>query len=384
MSRKFVHRFQPLEEAPPGAGEEVELTVQEIEAAGYQEMLQTSGARLTSWSILDALLQQGIPAFVFKQPLGIAREVKVAASGLFGRFVARAYLTRYMGLSFFGHLGSKKIKLNTNQDLEISRKKGMKGDLPDWVACSAALAKLTVAEAKGCHDSAGPETRLKHAWNQAQRVDVLADQKRLTVKRIAIVTRWASAVDGAKTPIIAVRDPVDYGDPDTSSKLDDVAIGLARLHVANLLEPLGFEQLAQAIRSLLVRKRWRLRDSATISGSRGQDALADLRQIRPRHVVGEVRGPRYEGEGLIGSLLTRAGPVTQREIPITTVQGLHQLGLQPTFVGIERDVLEAVIKGDPEQIRRTTGRQRGSADPEFSIDPVGTWLVRVGQRIHVR
>ncbi len=29
-------------------------------------------------------------AFIFKEPLGQAREVKVALSGLFGRFVARA------------------------------------------------------------------------------------------------------------------------------------------------------------------------------------------------------------------------------------------------------------------------------------------------------
>lgn len=384
MSRTFIHRFQPSEEAPPGAGNEVELTVQQIEAAGYQEMLQTSGARLSSWSVLDALLQQGVSPFIFKQPLGIAREVKVAASGLFGRFVARAYLTRYMGLSFFGHLGTKKIKLNANQDLEISRKKGMKGDLPDWIACTAALGNLTVAEAKGCHDTGGPETRLKHAWNQAQRVDILADGRKLGVKRIAIVTRWASAVEGAKIPIIAVRDPLDPGDPEASSKLDDVAIGLARLHVANLIEPLGFGQLAQAIRSLLVRKRPRSVDGEPTSGSRVQDAITDLGRIRPRRIVGEVRGPRYEGEGLIGSLLTRAGPLPQAETPIGTVQSLRQLGLQPIFLGLEREVLEAIIRGDPDQIRQATQRERHSDDPELSTDPVGTWLVRVGERMLVR
>lgn len=73
MTRTFVHQFDPKNESPC-AGADVELTVQQIEAAGYQEMLQTSGARLSPWSILDALLQQGVSPFIFKGPLGIARE----------------------------------------------------------------------------------------------------------------------------------------------------------------------------------------------------------------------------------------------------------------------------------------------------------------------
>ncbi|MDP9811387.1 hypothetical protein J2W42_004251 [Rhizobium tibeticum] len=37
---------------------------------------------------------------------------KVALSGLFGRFVARAYLERYFNLSIFMHLGSQTIDLD--------------------------------------------------------------------------------------------------------------------------------------------------------------------------------------------------------------------------------------------------------------------------------
>jgi hypothetical protein len=36
---------------------------------------------------------------VFKEPLGQAREVKTALSGLFGRFVVRVYMERYLGIS---------------------------------------------------------------------------------------------------------------------------------------------------------------------------------------------------------------------------------------------------------------------------------------------
>lgn len=311
--------------------------------------------------------------------------MKVAASGLFGRFVARAYLTRHMGLTFFGHLGSKKIKLDANQELEISRKKGAAGDLPDWVACSDGLNKLTVAEAKGCHDAGGPDRRLEHAWKQAQRIDVLADGKRLPVKRIAVVTRWASAVDGAKIPIIAVRDPVDPGDPDAPKKGDDVGVGLARLHVANLLEPLGFEPLAEAIRSLLVRRRIRPRDHAPVSGSRIHVAIRELGETRPRRIFGEMRGGRYQGEGLIGSFMTRAGPLPQSDdIPPSTMRILRDHELRPTFIGIEREVLQAIIEGDPNDIRQAARRERSSQDTEVSVDSSGTWLVQVGERMNVR
>ncbi|MDT8292205.1 hypothetical protein RQ846_21115, partial [Roseomonas mucosa] len=79
----------------------------QIEDAGIREVLQTPGTAYGAWSILDALLAPTGPGtpFIFKEPLGQAREVKVALSGLFGRFVARAYLERYFNLAIFAHLG---------------------------------------------------------------------------------------------------------------------------------------------------------------------------------------------------------------------------------------------------------------------------------------
>jgi hypothetical protein len=106
MTRTFLHSFD-LPSASPVSGAIVDLEVSEIEDAGIREVLQTPGAAYGAWSILDALLAptgSGTP-FVFREPLGQAREVKVALSGLFGRFVARAYLERYFNLSIFAHLG---------------------------------------------------------------------------------------------------------------------------------------------------------------------------------------------------------------------------------------------------------------------------------------
>jgi len=104
MTRTFFHSFDP-QAASPVSGATVDLEVSEIEDAGIREVLQTPGAAYGAWSILDALLTPtgaGTP-FVFREPLGQAREVKVALSGLFGRLVARAYLERYFNLSILAH-----------------------------------------------------------------------------------------------------------------------------------------------------------------------------------------------------------------------------------------------------------------------------------------
>src|ERR1700720_4546917 len=110
MTRTFIHSFDPAS-ASPIAGPTADLEVSEIEDAGIREVLQTPGAAYGAWSILDALLTPtgaGTP-FIFREPLGQAREVKVALSGLFGRFIARAYLERYFNLSIFAHLGGRTI-----------------------------------------------------------------------------------------------------------------------------------------------------------------------------------------------------------------------------------------------------------------------------------
>ena len=127
MTRTFAHEFSP-EGANPVTGPRVELTVQEIEDAGLREVLQTPGAGIGSWSFLGDLLQPGDP-FVFHQPLGQSREVKVALSGLFGRFFARAYLERYFHLSVFHHLGQEPISLNAPREISITARE--EGDLPD-------------------------------------------------------------------------------------------------------------------------------------------------------------------------------------------------------------------------------------------------------------
>ena len=216
MPRTFHHDFYPSSHNRVTTPE-AELTVREIEDAGLLEVLQTPGATFGSWGILETLLRPGEQApFVFREPLGRAREVKVALSGLFGRFVARAYLHKYFQLSFFAHVAYPTMILDNRHRIQIDKLQP-RGDLPDWVACATpsttSLPNLAVVEAKGSHALSGPDEALQRAWKQACRIDVLANGNRLPVNRFAIATRWGMASGGPLEPCISVRDPIDKGDP---------------------------------------------------------------------------------------------------------------------------------------------------------------------------
>jgi hypothetical protein len=296
VTRTLLHSFDPPA-ANPVAGPTVDLEVSEIEDAGIREVLQTPGTAYGAWSILDALLTPtgtGTP-FIFKEPLGQAREVKVALSGLFGRFVARAYLERYFNLSIFAHLGSRIIDLDRRRKIKVKRLS--RGDLPDWIACASDLSSLTVAEAKGCHDVGGPAKALDRAWAQAGRVDVTAQHRKVSVKRIAIATRWGMAAAGPADAYLSARDPVDEGDPIDPTDEDTLFIGLLRLHIANLIKPLGHAELAGALQRLTAicakapRRPQACPDAAGCSAGRrareselhGRAGRRDRHPRRPRH-----------------------------------------------------------------------------------------------------
>ena len=228
-TKTFRHSFHPCYDDPKPGGE-VELSVEAIEVAGVREVLQTPGAVLGSWSLLDVLLAK-CDEFRFVEPLGQAREVKVALSGLFGRFVARAYLERYCGLHYFAHLGGEEIDLGGRLGVRVSRRKGQEGDLPDWVACAEDLTSLTVVEAKGSHAWSGPGSAIAQARKQLARVDVFVGQRRMAVKRIAVATRWGMLRDGPPESWIRVHDPEDEGEEFTTEEADAALLGVVRLHM---------------------------------------------------------------------------------------------------------------------------------------------------------
>ncbi len=366
MTRTFIHNFDPPADSPV-TGSTVALTVEEIENAGIKEVLQTPGAALGTWRVLDGLLEptgDGSP-FLFREPLGQSREVKVALSGLFGRFVARAYLERYLGLSVYAHLTRRSVVLHGRRRLHVVRLE--EGDFPDWIAWGANDSDPTIVEAKGCHDSGGPEKALSRAWAQVHRVAIMAGDRRVTVKRVAVATRWGSGQGGAKDARLFVRDPVEEGEPIEPEDKDSLFIGVLRLHVANLLEPLGYPEFAARLRQLIA-ARFAANESA---------AQVQLRQLFDGMPVSEVENATaapVPGDPLVGGVVTRAGPLGGAIPSDADQQTLSRLALRPVFVGIERGMVAAAIEGDVLEAR---GRLAGPdhADAATRRDRSGTWIV---------
>lgn len=364
MIRTFIHSFHPPGNSPV-AGPTVDLDVSDIEDAGIREVLQTPGAAYGTWSILDGLLASTGPGtpFTFKEPLGQAREVKVALSGLLGRFVARAYLERYFGLSVFAHLTQRSLTLDGRRRIEIVRL--ARGDLPDWVACAADLRSLTVAEAKGCHDPGGPARALARAWAQAQRIDVTSRGRRVTTKRIAIATRWGSATSSPTVPRLSVHDPLDEGEPLEPDDKDALFIGLLRQHISNLIEPLGHPELADALRRL-GRHRLQRRLHREAANARALLDAVPLREADGADAIGN----------LVGGIVTRAGPLTDVLPEIADQDILARLNLRPVFVGVERDIIVAAIEGDADAVR---DRLSDIQPDEFGRpDRAGGWVIPLG------
>lgn len=160
-----------------------------------------------------------------------------------------------------------------------------------------------MAEAKGCHDVGGPAKALDRAWTQAGRIDVTAQGRKVTVKRIAIATRWGMAVAGPADVHLSVRDPVDEGEPIDPDENNALFIGLLRLHIANLIKPLGHSELAGALYRLTYQPFAR----------RLQDDLGRARALLDVTPVREVEKASAIG-GLVGGIVTRAGPVTDADL----------------------------------------------------------------------
>lgn len=359
MARTFLHTFEPPGLSPVNRNE-VELTVQEIEDAGLREVLQTPGVPVGSWALLEALLAPGVP-FVFREPLGHAREVKVALSGLFGRFVARAYLERYFGLSIFVPPSRGGVVLDGQRNIEIRR--CASGDLPDWVAAPWSLRELTVAEAKGSHDAPGPAKALDRAWKQAGRVNILSGGRRASVKRIAVVTRWGVLKEGPHEPWISVHDPIDEGDPMEPDEMYPIFVGLFRHHAANMIARLGHVELAAFLRKLA-------------TASTVQDEREAAQQARSLSEDDSAESPSRFADhpgvhDLIGGVVTRAGPSAERSISRNDSEALMRLDLRPVFVGIQRTVIRGLIDGDLSFVEkaRLEGRLDGRSDR------AGGWII---------
>lgn len=369
----FIHRFEPASADP--VGPTCVLTSRAIEDAGLLEILQTPGAPLGHWGLFDVLLDGTSPDFVFREPIGRAREVKTALSGLFGRFVARAYASEYLHYTHFTHIHSPPLRLDGRSRAEVVRRPRHRGDLPDWAVWSPS-AGLGIIEAKGCHSPSGPARILQSAYRQAERAEIRIGGRLARFKRYAIATRWGFALPTPSSPILAVKDPEIEGEKVGEDELDRCGVGIARRHMSAILRPLGHVELATAL-SELVHTPFRSGEAAARQRVEHALASADVRSVGRRS--DGRRGARTGmADDLIGGFVTRGGVLPDRDLSPIDQETLRRLQLSPYFVGVERSAIEAVLAGDITLLR---GRQKdaGTMDdiPEVRLDGGGTTVVRL-------
>lgn len=360
----FIHDYSPAGAGPGGS--KISLDTREIEDAGVYEILQTPGAALGSWSILNQLLEP-IADFRFKEPLGQSREVKTALSGLFGRFVARAYATRYLGLNYFAHIHSPPMALAGGLGT-VKRSRGKTGDLPDWAAWGVA-GGLAIVEAKGSHDKRGPGPRLGSAYEQAKRATIVHGRKRATFKRYAIATRWGCTMPAPTPSMLYVKDPAIEGETSEQEQCE-LALGIARRHFASLLAPLGQREVAAALIKLIHSSTKDERDAAS------KQAVISLKSA-PRS---ELEEANTTGGALIGGVVARGGPLELPKLAPADQETLIRLQQRPVFVGVDERMVEAVIEGSMERIQQLRAQaiatQPGSSS-RATTDSAGSWTVRM-------
>lgn len=152
---------------------------------------------------------------------------------------------------------------------------------------------------------------------------------------------------------------------------DALFIGVLRLHIAGMIEPLGHAELASALRAL-TRQAFtrRLQDEAT----RARAILDNF----PAQAAAKASGM----DGLVGGVVTRAGPITDVVASAVDQEALARLNLRPVFVGISRDLIRAAIDGEVHAIR---GRLSEISSPhEFArSDRAGGWIIPLGAEPHI-
>jgi hypothetical protein len=82
--------------------------------------------------------------------------------------------------------------------------------------------------------------------------------------------------------------------------------------------------------------------------------------------------------GLIGGIVTRAGPVADTDVAPADQEALARLNLRPVFVGIERDLIRAAIDAELQTVRTRLTRTVGP-DEFARPDRAGGWIIPLGE-----
>jgi len=362
----FEHQFTAANGAV--TTNSISLSVQEVENAGVLEILQSPGATLGHWQFLGALLDPAAASFSFQQPLGHAREVKTAISGLFGRFVARAYATRRLGLTHFAHVRKPPMPLGGVMRGQLRRVPYQRGDMPDWVAWGP-TAGMAIVEAKGCHDGKGPQAALDRAYIQANRAEIRVRGRPAPFKRYAIATRWGFTSPKVLAPMLWVRDPDEEAEISAAER-ESLQVAMTRWHIGTLMLSLGHEALAKPLLELTGQR------SKSRVGDAQRRALAALKEAGPMVVEGDAA----PDAPLVGGYVGRVGRLSAAQLDDSELETLRKLDLRPAFVGIELDAIEKAIRGTIRS-KLPDFEDDGSLSLREGEDGAGSWVLPLDSQL---
>jgi hypothetical protein len=224
-----------------------------VARCGMGEILQTGPSSGPMSALFDELLATGSAELIWKgRGPGRGIEMRRAFSGLFGRFFARAYLQRYHGFTWFVPIDGTPTYLSRN--VRVRRKARASSELPDWVC--ARPGEVAVAEAKGSHQKGnatkgGRPGPIKTADGQISGVvlEKALQAGRMkkwvprSVKGWAVMSRWG-VEDPKRDAFQYVLDPETDGEPLSAEDREEIVQDVARVHVAQTLEGMGYTDLA--------------------------------------------------------------------------------------------------------------------------------------------
>jgi hypothetical protein len=321
---------------------ECEVDTDLIAMCAMGEILQTGPTAAPMSLLFDELLVSGQQNLIWKGAgPGRGIEMRRAFSGLFGRFFARAYLQRYHGFTWFAPIDGTPTYMSKR--VRVSRMLGKTTELPDWICAGAG--KIAVAEAKGSHQAANPTAGrmpgpIKTAAGQIQGVVVeklqnIAGNDRWmprSVKGWAVMSRWG-AEDPMRDAFQYVLDPETLGEPLLDGDLRETIQDVARMHVGQTLDGMGYSDLAAEFA-----------DARFVAAARPRETVAiEVNGESTSTYLGAVVGP----SGVMPVSLAEARTVAS-SLP-------HAMAQQVKFVGLDIGVIRRLrdrAEIEPQRFRR--------------------------------
>ena len=278
---------------------------------------------------------------------GVGRDARIAYSSLFGRYMARAYLTGTEDVRVLVPLDEAR-RLLDGTPYSIEKCPPGHGLEADWIGLDG-RGRLVIAEAKGSFDRGvrtwlGPHQLpgvLRTALGQAERTAVFRNSANgpLPAKRWAVASRWANE-ENARCPTVLAWDP-DEGELD-----DDDYGALARLlhrfDVEGVLKGLGHGEAVE-IANLrppsprLPGDMWlRVGDQLVDPGFAALLGPVGIYPLRGRDDLDRVRLIRELTPSVaLASLSSRYASTILRD-PLAHGEGTSDEGVKPSPVGSDR------------------------------------------------